>query len=69
MKAGVTGKLLGGKEAARSGGSPSGSWKVTVGQEGFVAMAMWCGVGRLGVVVCLAIAVVLDVLPVSRGAP
>jgi hypothetical protein len=40
-----------------------------VGQEGFVSMAMWCGVGRLGVVVCLAIAVVLDVLPVSRGAP
>jgi hypothetical protein len=40
-----------------------------MGQEGFVAVAMWCGAGRLGVVVRLAVVVVLDVLPVPRGAP
>jgi hypothetical protein len=51
--------LLGEKEAARSVVSPSGSWKVTVGQEGFVAVAMRCRAGRLGVVVRLGRGVVV----------
>jgi hypothetical protein len=50
-------QAAGENEAARSVVSPSGSWKVTVGQEEIVAVMARRGAGELVVVVRIAVGV------------